>query len=77
MRILVNGAHVEHWLNGEKIVQYELWSNDWNQRVANSKHKSRPKFGTFEKGPICLQDHSNCVEFRNLKIRPLPAKENK
>ena len=75
MRILVDGAHVEHWLNGEKIAQYELWSDDWKQRVANSKHKSRPKFGTFKKGPVCLQDHSNCVEFRNLKIRPLPAKE--
>ena len=44
---------------------------------ANSKHKSRPKFGTSKKGPICLQDHFDRVEFRNLKIRPLPAKEHK
>lgn len=73
MRVLVNGAHVEHWMNGEKIVEYELWSNDWKARVANSKHKEHPKFGTFTKGPICLQDHTDRIEFRNIKIRPLPA----
>ena len=72
MRILVKGPHVEHWMNGEKIVEYELWSDDWKQRVANSKHKEHPKFGTFKKGPICLQDHSDRVEFRNVKIRTLP-----
>jgi Domain of Unknown Function (DUF1080) len=77
MRVLVNGAHVEHWMNGEKIVEYELWSDDWKQRVAGSKHKDRPKFGTFRKGPICLQDHTDRIEFRNIKIRPLPAKEAK
>ena len=73
MRILVDGAHVEHWMNGEKIVEYELWSDDWNQRVAKSKHKVRPKFGTFKKGPICLQDHSDRIEFRDIKIRVLPT----
>ena len=40
---------------------------------AQSKFKDMPKFGTFKKGPICLQDHSDRVEFRNIKIRPLPA----
>jgi hypothetical protein len=72
-RVLVNGAHVEHWLNGEKIVTYELWSDDWKERVAKSKFKDKPKFGTLKRGPICLQDHSDRVEFKNLKIRPLPA----
>ena len=72
-RILVHGAHVEHWLNGEKIVTYELWSDDWNARVAKSKFKDKPKFGTFKRGPICLQDHSDRAEFRNVKIRVLPA----
>jgi hypothetical protein len=74
MRIVANGPHVEHWINGEKVVQYELGSEDWNQRVANSKFKDRPKFGTIKKGPICLQDHSDKVEFRNIKIRPLSGK---
>jgi len=77
LRILVNGAHVEHWMNGEKIVEYELWSDDWNQRVANSKHKSQAKFGTFRKGLISLQEHSDRVEFQNIKIRPLPARQGK
>ena len=73
VRILVQGAHVEHWMNGQKIVEYELWSEDWNRRVAQSKFKSHPKFGTVKKGPICLQDHSDRIEFRNIRIRPLPA----
>ena len=72
MRVLVNGPHVEHWINGEKMVEYELWSDDWNQKVVNSKHKEHPKFGTFKKGPICLQDHSDRVEFRNIKLKVLP-----
>jgi hypothetical protein len=72
LRILVNGAHVEHWLNGEKVVEYELWSDDWNRRVAASKHKGRPEFGTFRKGYIALQDHTDRLEFRNIKIRVLP-----
>ena len=73
LRLLVQGPHVEHWLNGEKIVEYELWSEDWKQRIANSKFKNRPEFGTIRKGPICLQDHSDRIEFRNIRIRPLPA----
>jgi hypothetical protein len=73
MRILVDGAHVEHWLNGEKVVEYELWSDDWNVRVAKSKFKDMPKFAASRKGPICLQDHSDRIEFRNIKIRPLPV----
>ena len=73
MRVLVRGSHVEHWMNGEKIVEYELWSDDWKARVAKSKHKEHPKFGTFKKGPICLQDHTDRIEFRNIKILRLPS----
>lgn len=71
LRVVVNGAHAEHWLNEEKVVEYELWSDDWNARVAKSKFKDKPKFGTFRTGPICLQDHSDRVEFRNIKIRAI------
>lgn len=74
LKVIVNGPHVEHWLNGEKAVEYELWSEDWKERVAKSKFKDKPKFGTFKTGPICLQDHSDRVEFRNIKIKPLPDK---
>jgi hypothetical protein len=69
MRILVDGAHVEHWLNGEKVVAYELWSDDWKSRVAKSKFKNKPLYGTFKKGLFALQDHSDRIEFRNIKIR--------
>jgi hypothetical protein len=73
LRLLVNGPRVEHWLNGEKVVEYELGSEDWNRRIAQSKFRTRPQFGAIKKGPICLQDHSDRVEFRSIKIRPLPA----
>src|SRR3954470_19683300 len=44
-RIVVNGAHVEHWLNGQKVVDYELWSPDWKAKVAASKFKDWPNYG--------------------------------
>jgi len=59
-------------LNGEKVVEYELGSDDWKQRVAKSKHKDRPKFGTFKKGPIALQDHT---EERLLQERLLQSEK--
>lgn len=70
-KLLVNGPHVEHWLNGEKVVEYELWSDDWKARVAKSKFKDKPKYGTIKKGPLCLQDHSDRIEFRNIKLREI------
>ena len=42
-RVLVRGAHVEHWLNGVKVVEYELWTPDWERRVRESKFKDYPK----------------------------------
>jgi cytochrome c len=71
LRLLVDGNRVEHWLNGEKMVEYELNSEDWKARVAASKFKDKPKFAAATRGHICLQDHSDRVEFRNIKIRPL------
>lgn len=72
-RILVDGAHVEHWLNGVKTVEYELWSPDWEARVAASKFAEFPAYGRTQRGLIGLQDHGHMVKFRNIKIRPLPA----
>lgn len=71
VRLLVKGNHVEHWLNGRKIVEYELGSADWNQRVADSKFKQWPEYGKSAAGYIGLQDHGNWVAFRNIKIRVL------
>ena len=71
-RLIVNGNHVEHWLNGFKLLEYELGSPDWNSKVAGSKFKPYPRFGKNAQGHIGLQDHGNVVAFRNIKIRVLP-----
>ena len=70
-RLLVRGAHVEHWLNGVKVVEYELWTPDWERRVAASKFKDFPKYARARRGRIGLQDHGDRVAFRNIRIREL------
>ncbi len=71
-RIVVHGSHVEHWLNGRKLLEYELGSADWKQRVAASKFASMPGYGSASKGHIVLQDHGDKVWYRNIRIRTLP-----
>lgn len=71
-KLVVNGNHVEHWLNGFKLLEYELGSRDWDAKVAASKFKPHPHFGKNPQGHIGLQDHGNVVAFRNIKIRVLP-----
>jgi hypothetical protein len=70
-RIIVMGNHVEHWLNGVKVVEYELDSEDWAQRYAESKFAEFPDYSKAEEAPIGLQDHGERVWFRNIKIRRL------
>ena len=72
-RIVVNGSHVEHWLNGRKIVDYELQSADWKTRVAASKFAAYPHYGTATSGLIGIQgDHPGALAIRNIRIRELP-----
>lgn len=71
-RLRVNGSHVEHWLNGTKMVEYELASPDWERRVAASKFKAWKGYGRFMMGRIALQDHGDTVAYRNIRIRALP-----
>jgi hypothetical protein len=73
-RIVVNGNKVEHWLNGEKVVEYEFGSDDWNKRVAESKFKDAKDYGKEKKGHIDLQFHGDEVAFRNIKIKVLDGK---
>ncbi len=71
IRIVKNNNQVEHWMNGEKVVEYELGSDKWKQDVKNSKFVSMPDYGLSKKGHIALQDHGDKVWFRNIKIRKL------
>ena len=70
-RIVVVNKQVEHWLNGAKVVEYELGSADWAQRVANSKFAQWPAYGRASRGHIGIQDHGDRVSFRNFKIREI------
>ena len=71
-RLVVTGSHVEHWLNGTKMVEYELGSADWEARRAKSKFATAPFYGRAKSGQIALQDHGNRVAFRNIRIKELP-----
>lgn len=72
-RIVVKGAHVEHWLNGQRVVDYELWSPDWKAKVAASKFAAYPNYGLAKKGYIAIQgDHPGTLALRHVRIRELP-----
>lgn len=70
-RIVSNGSHVEHWLNGVKILEYERGGKKFNLMLKKSKFNDIENFGKEVKGHILLQDHGSQVNFRNIKIRPL------
>jgi len=68
-RIVCKGSHIEHWLNGVKIVDVQVGSPDWNARIEKSKFKAFPLFAKKPKGYILLQDHGAEIRFRNIKIK--------
>lgn len=70
-RIVIRRGRVEHWLNGVKVVEYELGSADFKARVAASKFKAWPMFAQGARGHIALQNHGDPVAYRNIKVRPL------
>ena len=72
-RVVVKGMHVEHWLNGRKVVEYELQSPDWKSRVAASKFAAYPDYGLAKSGLIGLQgDHPGALAIRHIRIRKFP-----
>jgi len=75
-RVLVQGNHVEHWLNGDKVLEYELGSDALKAAIASSKFKEAKGFGERIQGRILLTDHGDECWFRNIRIRELPAKQN-
>lgn len=71
VRLIVQGNHVEHWMNGAKILEYELGSESLKVLIAGSKFKAWPRFGREQTGYIALQNHGNSVWFRNIRVRRL------
>ena len=70
-KIIFNKGHVEHWLNGEKIVDFQAWDAAWTKKKEEGKWKDYPGYGTAKTGHIALQDHGNKVYYRNIMIREL------
>ena len=70
-RLVVDHGHVQHWLNGVKVVEYDLGSPDFKARVAASKFKAWPQFASSPTGHIALQNHGDAVFFKDIKIRVL------
>lgn len=73
MRLVVRGRHVEHWLNGYRVAQYELDSKEFSSRVGLSKFREMSAFAKVHSGYFALQDHGDEVRFRNIRIRKLPS----
>jgi len=71
IRLIVQDQHVEHWMNGKRIVGYELGSAPLQALIANSKFKDWPRFAREKTGHIALQNHGNSVSFRSLRVRRL------
>ena len=72
VRLVVQQHHVEHWLNGVKVVEYDLGTPAWEEMVAATKFDTLPFYGRVPTGHIALQDHGDWVAYRNIKIRRLP-----
>lgn len=70
-RVVARGHHIEHWMNGVKVVEYELESPEWERLVKASKFNEFPRYGRAPRGHIGIQDHGDAVAYRNIRIREL------
>ncbi|WP_370459933.1 DUF1080 domain-containing protein, partial [Bacteroides sp. 519] len=73
-KIVFDNGHVEHWMNGVKILEFEAWTEDWFKRKNSGKWENAPEYGLAPTGVLCLQDHGYPASFRNIKIKELPVK---
>jgi cytochrome c len=71
LRLVVRSGHVEHWLNGYRVVQYELDSEDFKARLARSKFRDAPYFAKERRGHLAVQDHGDEIRFRSIRVREL------
>jgi hypothetical protein len=69
--LIVKGAHVQHWLNGVKVADFEAWGPEWQKLKASGKWKDYPDYGVSKTGLIALQDHGGGIWFKNIKLRKL------
>jgi Domain of Unknown Function (DUF1080) len=70
-KLIVKGNHVEHWLNGNKVVEYEIGSDEMNKLLSESKFKNNPGYGKSPDGLIMFQHHGQKVWFKNIRVRRL------
>ena len=70
-KIVFNKGHVEHWLNGAKILEFTAWDADWQKKKSEGKWKDHPDYGNAKTGLIALQDHGHKAYFKDIKIREL------
>ncbi len=70
-KVVLKNGHLEHWLNGKKVLEIQMHSDRWKKLVENSKFNQWKQFAQAQKGHICLQDHGDPVSFKNLRIRRL------
>ena len=73
-KVVFDNGHVEHWLNGQKIVEFEAWTEDWFKRRNSGKWTDKPEYGLSPIGHLCLQDHGAKIWFKNVKVKELPKK---
>ena len=71
VRIVSSGNHIEHWMNGEKVLEFERFTPEWFKMLRNSKFREHNAFGAMREGHIGLQDHGDLVKYRNIRIRRL------
>ncbi|MEL6923509.1 MAG: DUF1080 domain-containing protein [Bacteroidota bacterium] len=71
VKLVITDTKGEHWLNGKKVVEFDMHDDSWSKMIADSKFKNMPDFGKFKGGHIALQDHSDKVWYRNIRIREL------